>query len=166
METLELNAADLLILIAVGLACLHGLFRGLVRTLLWLATLVASVAFVWLYAGSFASSMEGLVGDATLRAAVAFLLIFGGVLLLGNWLIAKVLANIVSLAGLTVMDRILGGLFGIMWGVLLVCAALFLLEPFIGTADFWNQSLLVQLGLELIMWLATAFPQSGSPVVI
>ena len=161
-----MNVADFVILTVVGLGCVHGLFRGLVRTLLWLATLAAGIAFVWLYAAGFADSMEGLIGDATLRAAVAFLLIFGGVLLLGNWLIAKVLTNIVSLAGLTLMDRILGGVFGIMWGALLVCIALFLLEPFFGTADFWNQSVLVQLGLELIMWLATAFPQSGSLVVI
>ncbi len=166
MEPVELNAADFIILIVVGLACVHGLFRGLVRTLLWLVTLVAAVAVVWLYAGSFANSMEGLIGDASLRNVVAFLLIFTGVLLLGNWLIANILARIVSLAGLTLMDRVLGGLFGVMWGVLLVCVALLLLRPFIGGADFWSQSLLVQLGLELIMWLPNVFPQSSGLVVI
>lgn len=158
MEPVELNIADLVILIVLGLACVHGLFRGLVRTLLWLATLAASVTFVWLYAGSFADSMEGLIGDATLRTAVAFLLIFVGVLLLGNWLIAKLLTNIVSLAGLTLMDRVLGGVFGIMWGVLLVYVALLLLQPILGDTEFWNQALLIQLGLELITWLASVFP--------
>ena len=166
MEPLQLNAADLLILIAVGLACVHGLFRGLVRTLLWLLTLVAAVAVVWLYAGSFSNSMEGFIGDATLRNVVAFLLIFVGVLLLGNWLIANLLARIVSLAGLSLMDRFLGGVFGIMWGVLLVCVALLLLRPFIGVTDLWNQSLLIQLCLELIMWLPGVFPQSSGLVVI
>lgn len=166
MSSLELNAADLVILVVVGLACVHGLSRGLVRTLLWLATLAAGVAAVWLYVGSFASSMEGFIGDATLRTAVAFLLIFVGVLLLGNWLIAKLLTGIVSLAGLSLMDRLLGGLFGILWGMLLVCVALLLLRPFIGEADFWNQTLLIQLGLELVMWLASVFPQSGDLIVI
>lgn len=166
MEPVELNAADFVILTVVGLACVHGLFRGLVRTLLWLTTLAAGVAFVWLYAASFADSMEGLIGDATLRAAVAILLIFVGVLLLGNWLIAKLLTNIVSLAGLTWMDRVLGGVFGIMWGVLLICIALLLLRPFLGDTELWNQTLLVQLGLELITWLARVFPHSGDLVVI
>ena len=166
MEAVELNAADLFILIVVGLACIHGLSRGLVRTLLWLATLVAGVAAVWLYAGSFANSLEGLIGDATLRTAVAFLLIFVGVLLLGNWLIANWLRGILSLAGLTLMDRVLGGLFGIVWGVMLVCVALLVLQPFIGESEFWNQTFLIQFGLKLVMWLASVFPQTGNLVVI
>ncbi len=163
MSFQELNAADLVILIILGLACLRGLFRGLVRSVLSLATLTAAVAVVWLYAGSFADAMAGMIESAALRSALAFLSLFLGVMLLGNVVLARLLTGIVSLAGLTVMDRALGGGFGILWGTLLVCLALSLLRIFFSEADFWAESLLIPMGLALLEWAAAIFPESSNP---
>ncbi len=164
MSFQELNAADLVILIIIGLACLRGLFRGLVRSVLSLATLAAAVVVVWLYAASFANAMEGMIESATLRGALAFLGLFLGVILLGNVVLARLLTGIVSLAGLTVMDRALGGVFGVLWGTLLVCLALALLRIFFGEADFWAESLLIPIVFALIEWASAIFPESSGLV--
>ena len=158
MSFQELNAADLAILIVIGLACLRGLFRGLVRSVLSLATLAAAVALVWLYAGGLADAMAGMIENAALRGALAFLGLFLGVMLLGNVVLANLLTGMVSLAGLTLVDRALGGIFGVLWGTLLVCLVLSLLRIFFNEADFWVESLLIPMGLALVEWVAAIFP--------
>ena len=166
MSFQQLNAADLAILIVIGLACLRGLFRGLVRSVLSLATLAAAVVLVWLYAGGLADAMAGMIQSATLRGALAFLGLFLGVMLLGNVVLANLLTGMVSLAGLTLLDRALGGVFGILWGTLLVCLVLSLLRIFFSEADFWAESLLIPLALALIEWASALFPQSSNLVGI
>ena len=158
MSFQELNVADLAILIIIGLACLRGLFRGLLRSVLSLATLAAAVALVWLYAGGLADAMAGMIENAALRGALAFLGLFLGVMLLGNVVLANLLTGMVSLAGLTLVDRALGGIFGVLWGTLLVCLVLSLLRIFFNEADLWVESLLIPLGLALIEWAAAIFP--------
>jgi len=144
-----LNIIDAIILIVLGFSLIHGLIRGLIRTLLFLATLVTAVAVLWLYSSTLATLMGAFVPDE-IAYAISFLVLFFGVMIMGNWLLAKALTGMVSLAGLTIFDRILGGLFGLAWGALLICVVVVPLNTLVGGAAIWTQSALVQIALELI----------------
>ena len=144
-----LNIIDAIILIVLGFSLLHGLIRGLIRTLLFLVTLVTAVAVLWLYSSALATWMEAFV-PAEIAYAISFFVLFFGVMIMGNWAVAKVLTGMVSLAGLTIFDRILGGLFGLAWGAMLVCVVVVPLNAFFGETEAWTQSALVQLALHLI----------------
>ena len=148
MTSTELNVIDIVILIVLGFSLIHGLIRGLIRTLLFLVTLITAVVALWLYLGDFASFLEGFV-QAEIGYAISFLVLFFGVMIMGNWVLAKLLTGMVSLAGLTIFDRILGGLFGLAWGALLICVFVNPLNGIFGDTAAWSQSALVPIALNL-----------------
>ncbi len=165
MDPVELNAADFVILVVVGLSCILGLWRGLIREVLSLATWVAAIVVVWLYNERLASTMPAFIEQPLLRYFTAFLVLFLGVMIIGN-LLAKLLSNLLELAGLTLMDRILGGGFGILRGALIVCVVLYLTGALLQGADLWSGSVLIPYGLALIEWSESFFAQSLTADVI
>ena len=165
MELVELNAADFAILVVVGLSCILGLWRGLIREVLSLATWIGAVAAVWLYNERLATLMPAFIEQPLLRYFTAFLVLFLGVMIIGN-LLTKLLSNMLELAGLTVMDRILGGGFGAVRGALIVCVVLYLAGPLLSESGIWTGSALIPYGLALIEWSGAIFAQSGTEVVI
>ena len=165
MEPVELNAADFAILVVVGLSCFLGLWRGLIREVLSLATWIGAVVAVWLYNERLATLMPAFIEQPLLRYFTAFLVLFLGVLIIGN-LLAKLLSDMLELAGLTVIDRILGGGFGAIRGALIVCVVLYLAGPLLAETEFWVESALIPCGLALIEWSGALIAQSGTEVVI
>ena len=111
MTPLALNAADILILVVTSLSCILGLWRGLIKEVLSLATWVAALLAVWLYSESFAAVMPAFIEQPLLRYLTAFLILFLGVMIIGN-LLATMLTSMLAIAGLTMMDRMLGSVFG------------------------------------------------------
>lgn len=165
LEPVELNAADFAILVVVGLSCILGLWRGLIREVLSLATWIGAVVVVWLYNERLATLMPAFIEQPLLRYFTAFLVLFLGVLIIGN-LFAKLLSNMLELAGLTVMDRVLGGGFGVLRGALIVCVVLYLAGALLSETEIWAGSALIPYGLALIEWSGTLIAQSGTEVVI
>ena len=170
MEPVELNAADFAILVVVGLSCILGLWRGLIREVLVLVSWVAIVLMSWLYIRSLAELMQDLIEQPVLQTLIAFLIILLGVGLL-RFGLTKVLHGMLKLAGLVFMDRSLGGAFGLLRGTLIVCVVLFLAEIFfdesvLDRSRIWSESTLIPYGLALIEWSESLFAQSETEVVI
>ena len=165
MTPLALNAADILILVVTSLSCILGLWRGLIKEVLSLATWVAALLAVWLYSESFAAVMPAFIEQPLLRYLTAFLILFLGVMIIGN-LLATMLTSMLAIAGLTMMDRMLGGVFGAMRGAVIVCLVIFVAGPFLEGTELWSQSVLVPYSLALIEWSETIIAQSQGEVVI
>ncbi len=151
---MELNAADFAILVVVGLSCVFGLWRGLVREVLSLATWIAAAVAVWLYNERLAAMIPVFVEQPPLRYLTAFLVLFLGVLIIGN-LLAKLLSNMLEFAGLAALDSILGGVFGVLRGALIVGLALYLAEVFFAGAALWTGSALIPFVFALLEWFGT-----------
>ena len=170
MEPVELNAADFAILVVVGLSCILGLWRGLVREVLVLTSWIAIVLVSWLYIGSLAELLQDLIEQPVLQTLIAFLIILLGVGLLRLGL-TKVLHSLLKLAGLALMDRILGGVFGVLRGVLIVCVVLYLVGIFfdvsvLDRSELWSESVLIPHGTALIERTESFFAQSRTELVI
>jgi membrane protein required for colicin V production len=147
-----MNLLDIAITLIILLSCVFGLWRGLIKEVLSLVTWIAALLLAKTYAGILASSVfTNVIDNSSIRYVVAFAIIFILVMMLGtflNFLMSKVLA----VTGLKFADRLLGGVFGISRGLLIVLIGLFLSGIFISETQQWQQSLLIPYGLEAIEW--------------
>ncbi len=153
-----MNWADYLIIILIVLSMLIGLWRGLLREIISLATWIAAFAIAFLFAEDGATHLTPYIDIPSLRIAAAFGGLFLATLLLGG-LIGILAAQLVHYTGLTGTDRVLGMAFGLARGgaiiVALVLAAGITPLP---KDPWWQQSLLLRHFQETALWLRDFLP--------
>ena len=98
-----------------------GLFRGLVFEVLSLLGWVAAYVAAQALSGTVAPSLPIGSPGSGLNAAAAFVAVFL-VVLLGWGLIAWMITRLVKSSPLNPLDRVLGGLFGLLRGLLIALA--------------------------------------------
>jgi len=154
-----MNWADYAIIAVLALSVLMGLWRGLVAEVLALAVWVAAFWVAWLLGPRVASALRGSIDEPSIRIILGYALCFVAILILGA-LLKFVIAKLVEGTGLSGSDRLLGMLFGLARGVLLVALLVFLLEftPF--TRDsWWRASRLLPTFVSAADWLGDQLPQ-------
>ena len=135
--------ADIVILVLIGLSMVISLWRGFTREAL---SLVAWIAAFWVgftFAWYPATLLEPHVSVPSARLALGFLGLFLATLLLGgvvNYLIGKA----VDKTGMTGTDRMLGLIFGLARGIVLVAILVLLagLTP-LPQDPWWGESLFI-----------------------
>ncbi len=153
-----MNWVDYLIVILIALSMLIGLWRGLLREVISLATWIAAFAIAFLFAEDGAVHLASHIATPSLRIAAAFGGLFLATLLIGG-LIGLVASYLVDYTGLTGTDRLLGAVFGLARGaaiiVVLVLAAGLTPLP---KDPWWQQSLLLDRFQEGALWLRDFLP--------
>lgn len=116
-----LSAVDWMLLAVLVLSFLLGVWRGIVQEVLSLAGWVAAFYVSQMYAPMAAAwlPMEG--SSQMLRYAAGFVVVFIAVLV-ATVLVSYVVKKLVSAVGLGPLDRLLGSLFGLMRGVVILLA--------------------------------------------
>jgi membrane protein required for colicin V production len=116
-----LSAVDWILLAVLALSFLLGLWRGIVQEVLSLAGWVAAFYVSQMYAPMAAAwlPMEG--SSQMLRYAAGFVVVFVAVLV-ATVLVSFVVKKLISAVGLGPLDRLLGSLFGLMRGVVILLA--------------------------------------------
>jgi len=116
-----LSAIDWMLLAVLCLSFLLGLWRGIVQEVLSLAGWVAAFYVSQIYAPMAAAwlPMEG--SSQMLRYAAGFVVVFVAVLV-ATVLVSFVVKKLISAVGLGPLDRLLGSLFGLMRGVVILLA--------------------------------------------
>ena len=116
-----LSAVDWILLAVLGLSFLLGVWRGIVQELLSLVGWVAAFYVSQMYAPMAAAwlPMEG--SSQMLRYAAGFVVVFVAVLV-GTVLVSVLIKKLISAVGLGPLDRLLGSLFGLMRGVVILLA--------------------------------------------
>ncbi|MBI4195502.1 MAG: CvpA family protein [Betaproteobacteria bacterium] len=110
---------DYAVLVIIGLSMLLSVIRGLVREVLALLAWVVAVVMANLFSGTLATLMPEEIPSDELRAVAGFVAVFFGVLLVMS-LVAIGVSRLVKRVGLGVEDRVLGALFGLARGLLVV----------------------------------------------
>tara|TARA_R110001599_G_scaffold159052_1_gene345987 strand:+ start:6531 stop:7019 length:489 start_codon:yes stop_codon:yes gene_type:complete len=133
---------DYLVLFVLICSIVISTLRGLVKEILSLAGWVVAFIVANAYGEALAPLLPDVMPGATTRLIVAFIALFIGVRILMG-LLAMALEAIVKASGLTLVDRGLGGLFGLARGALIVLAAVLLCGmTAIPQQPFWKQALL------------------------
>lgn len=117
-----MTAFDIAVLAAVGASVLLGLWRGVVGELLALAAWVAAFVAARQFGQDAGSLFATWVADGALRTLAGMVAVFVGVLL-AFALVRFVISLLLRAVGLGLLDRFLGGVFGIARGVLFAFAA-------------------------------------------
>lgn len=129
---------DLLILatllISTGLGVMRGLIREVFSLVLWILGL-------WL-ASKFSSAAAVLftpfIDTPSLRSIAAFIAVFLLIVISGN-LLAHLLRHVLKKAGLSGIDRGLGGVFGVLRALLLAALMVLLIQSTALARDPWWQ---------------------------
>lgn len=153
-----MNWVDYTIVGIVGLSAVISLIRGFVREVLSLVVWVLSFWVAWTFFRDVAERLTPWISLPSARLAVAFALLFLITLIVGgilNFLIGK----LVDSTGLSGTDRLLGVVFGLVRGAVLVAVLVFLagLTP-LPSDTWWQESQLIRHFQRLAFWLLSLLP--------
>lgn len=143
---------DIVILSIIGLSLMVGLYRGFVKEILSISMLLLSLVAAF-YIGKYVVSLlpdSATVSDLNVfgvtfaTADIIFFLTFTTVLVLGvvlNIFLSAVITKIISASSLNILNRLLGGTFGLLRGSLFVLFAVLLAHATtLPSASWWKQS--------------------------
>ena len=116
---------DIAVLVIVALSALLGWWRGFMYELFSLLGWVAAYVVARMFFAQLIPYIPQALGAESLRAAAAFAAVFIVVLIVGA-IVAWLLARLAKFAGLAGMDGKFGAMFGVVRGVLLVLALVWL----------------------------------------
>ena len=146
-----MNGVDTAILVVTTLSCLFGLWRGLVKEVLSLVTWVAALLVARVYSETLSDVLVNVIESSSVRYVAAFALIFVIVMMIGT-LLNHLLSKLLTITGIKVLDRLLGGVFGVARGVIIVLVILFITSVFVSETEQWQQSTLIPHGMAMIEW--------------
>ena len=118
---LKLAAVDWILLAVLGLSMVRGLWRGLVQEVLSLAGWALAFYVAQMYAPRAGSLLPMQGSSEMLRYAAGFVVTFV-VTLIVMTLLSVLVKKLVSAVGLGPLDRLLGSLFGLLRGVVILLA--------------------------------------------
>ncbi len=120
-----MTSFDYLVLAIIGLSIVLSLMRGFVREVLAIIGWLAAFFVAKTYSQALLPMMPVGILTESLRMLAAFLVLFLATLLLVG-LLSMLISKLIKVAGLSVIDRLLGAFFGLARGCFLVCLMVFL----------------------------------------
>ncbi|MWP49964.1 MULTISPECIES: CvpA family protein [unclassified Gilliamella] len=160
-----MNWVDFTIIGVIVFSALISVIRGFVREALslisWILAFFISSRFY-----SYITDYLTYFDSEMIRIAVAIVILFISTLLVCT-IVSYVISQLVQKTGLSSVDRTLGSCFGVLRGVLVVAAILFLLDTFtpLSQSPYWTQSLLIPHFHFIIRWFFDFIQQSSSFLV-
>jgi len=123
-----MNWLDIMLLVILVLTAIIGIFKGLVKQVVGLVAVIAGLILASLYYEGAAGIFETFIKNRLLSNFLGFLLIFVVVLIAGG-----ILGHLITKAmkgPLAIVNRLFGGLFGAVKGVLICGILVFALFTF------------------------------------
>lgn len=152
--------ADIVILAVIGVSALISVFRGFLREVLSLLAWVLAFWMALTFTPLVAPWFEGLVEVPSIRFILAFAALFV-MTLLGVSLIGYLIVKLMGKTGLTGTDRILGLLFGIARGGVIVLLLVLLAGLTRVPQDpWWQQARLLLHFQQAAVWTRGYLPAS------
>lgn len=146
---------DWCLLAALAVSILIGVIRGFTREVLGLATWIVAIAAALLLAPAAAVHLEPHIAVPSIRIASAYGLVFLTGLVLGA-IVTGLVSLLVRKSPLSGVDRVVGGGFGALRGVMLAAILVALVGLTPARQDpWWRESLFIG----KLEWLAVGFKQ-------
>src|SRR5262245_37624729 len=136
---MAIGTPDLIIIGVISLSIIIGIFRGLIKESISLATWISAIVLAVIYAASLSVHMT-FTKVPFIKNLTAFLIIFIGIIFIGaifNYSISSLVRKTIF----SVPDRALGSFFGLFRGVVLIGILTLLagLTPF-PEEKWWKES--------------------------
>lgn len=132
---------DYLVLFVLICSIIISTLRGLVKEVLSLLSWIVAFIVANAYGEALAQMLPDMIPGETTRLIVGFIALFIGVRILMG-LLAMAISEMVKISGLTLVDRGLGGLFGLARGLLIVLVTVLLCGMTgLPQQSFWKEAL-------------------------
>ena len=155
-----MNGFDIALVAVVALSALFAFVRGIVREVIALVTWVVGFIAAILYSGPLAAMFTSLDISPVAKHILAFALILIAVMIVGA-LVARTLASVIRAIGLGFVDRMLGVVFGVARGLIVVVGfALVAGVTALPKQDWWQNSALGQPLAEAALALKPYLPRT------
>jgi membrane protein required for colicin V production len=145
-----MTTVDYLLTGAILLSMLFGSVRGFLRESVALLGWLVGLWLAWRYATLVEPYLGGALAGTALQVWVARMVVLLAVVMAG-WLLGSLLSYIVQRSGLTLgVDRLLGAVFGLVRGAVIVGFAVMLGQAAeLDSEPWWRASLLLPVGEEM-----------------
>ena len=149
---------DIAIVAVILLSAIISLARGFVREAFSLAIWVLAFWVSWSFFRDLEVPLRDWIGSPTARLGIAFALLMIATLIVGG-LVNYLIIQLVERTGMTGTDRLIGSVFGVARGILLVAVLVLLagLTP-LPREGWWLESSMVGYFEELAFWLRDLLP--------
>lgn len=127
VDWVNFTAVDWAIIAVLGLSILLSLWRGFVREAVSLAGWIAAFVIANMFVGEMAAFLQQWIANVTGRYVAAYALLFAGMLIVAG-IVGKLSAQVVKVTGLTLLDRLLGTVFGFARGIIIVLVVVYVLR--------------------------------------
>ncbi|MEJ6538989.1 MAG: CvpA family protein [Halioglobus sp.] len=127
VDWVNFTAVDWAIIVVLGLSILLSLWRGFVREAVSLAGWIAAFVIANMFVGEMAAFLQQWIANVTGRYVAAYALLFAGMLMVAG-IAGKLSAQVVKVTGLTLLDRLLGTVFGFVRGIIIVLVVVYVLR--------------------------------------
>ena len=150
--------ADILIAVALLVSVGVGLWRGFVKEAISIAALLFAIWAALYFGPSVGDVSQSWISSDELQMWFGRILVFAVILSIGG-LLSWGISKLVRLSVLSGMDRLLGGLFGAVRGIILI-AILIIGGQFAGfdNDDRWEESKLIPHLLVVADWIKVMAP--------
>lgn len=113
-----MNVLDVALLVILGISVAAGLWKGLIREIMALAGVLAGVLVAFAFSPRLAPELERWIHNQSAAYAASLVLLFVLTLIVAG-LLGYLLTKVVELAQLGFANRLLGGAFGVLRGVII-----------------------------------------------
>jgi membrane protein required for colicin V production len=137
-----MNSFDVVLILVLISFIAVGVLRGMVRELMSFVTWIAATAVGWLFAAEVEGQFKSVSGEYALRMVLAFVALFAATWLVGLLVGLLLRRFVASRRGLTLPNLVVGGVFGLARGVILIVIAfLFAGITSIPQRSWWRESM-------------------------
>lgn len=158
-----MTGADVLIVLILLGSTLIGLLRGFIREAVSVAFWILAVWAAWQFGPAVEPHLGGLLANPKVAPWVGRLVILILVLLVG-WVVGMLLSYFTRSMGLGPLDRVIGLMFGIVRGLVLVGLVVIGGELLhLNQEPWWGQSKLIPPGETVGDWLRAMVGENGDP---
>jgi membrane protein required for colicin V production len=123
-----MNLLDLILLVPVVWLCIRGFSKGFIIELASLIGLVLGILAAWYFSGYVRDLLKDYFSltDQVLKI-ISYIVIFLAVMLI-VYLIGKIIEKFVDIIAMGWLNKLLGAVFGLVKGIVLVSIILFIIE--------------------------------------
>lgn len=129
-----LSEFDWIVVVVVSISVLIGIYRGFGREVLSVLGWVTAFVAASLFAPTLSGSMSGFIDNATLRYLLSRGLVFIGVLAIFG-VLGNIVANQLKQPGFNLSNRVLGGAFGFVRGLVIIMVISLVLQALVPESE-------------------------------
>jgi len=160
MDMSALNWIDYVIIGILVLSTVISLVRGLVREALSLASWIIAIWVGIQFSKSLSQLMVTWIHNDTVRLVVSFFILFAVTLIIGA-LVSYLMTQLIQKTGLSGTDRVLGSLFGLGRGALVVALIVLVgMMSHFTEKETWKKSVLIPSFKPLATWMHGFLPEN------